>query len=215
MNQADDAIFLEVTGMLYDELHVFGKWDASEVEVRDPGLSRYINLYNVLAPHSCGRHEHKRFHKSNVHAIELHAKRLMNTLKKKKEGSKKSGSSNGKKIRTLKLVKTALEIIELRTGNNPLQVFVRAIENCAPREETTRISYGGVVYPSAVDSAPQRRVDVAMRLLAEAVRKQSFNNVKPTSLILAEELNWASKNDPRSHAVNKKQDAERVALSAR
>lgn len=201
--------------MLYDELVVFGRWDTKNVEVRDPGLARYIQISNVLAPHSGGRHEHKRFHKSQVHIVERLSNKLMNTPKKKKEGGKKSGSSNGKKIRTLKLVRTAFEIVELRTGKNPIEALVRAIEYTAPREETTRISYGGVVYPSAVDSAPQRRVDVALRLLAEAVRKQSFNNIKPTSLILAEELIWAANNDPRSHAVKKKQDIERVALSAR
>ncbi|MFQ5979539.1 MAG: 30S ribosomal protein S7 [Candidatus Heimdallarchaeota archaeon] len=201
--------------MLYDELIVFGRWDTKDVEVRDPGLARYIQINNMLAPHSGGRHEHKRFHKSQVHIVERLSNKLMNTPKKKKEGGKKSGSSNGKKIRTLKLVRTAFEIVELRTGKNPIEALVRAIEYTAPREETTRISYGGVVYPSAVDSAPQRRVDVALRLLAEAVRKQSFNNIKPTSLILAEELIWAANNDPRSHAVKKKQDIERVALSAR
>ncbi len=201
--------------MLYDEIIVFGRWDSSEIEVHDPGLGRYIQLYNVLTPLSGGRHEKKRFHKSRVHIVERLANRLMNTPKKKKEGGKKSGSSNGKKMRTLKLIKTAFEIVELRSGKNPIEQLVRAIEYSAPREETTRISYGGVVYPSSVDSAPQRRVDVALRLLAEAVRKQSFNSIKPTSLILAEELIWAANNDPRSHAVKKKQDIERVALSAR
>jgi small subunit ribosomal protein S7 len=208
-------ILPEEKRMLYDEIIVFGKWDTSDVEIQDPGIARYIHIQNVLSPHSGGRHEHKRFHKSQVHIVERLANKLMNTPKKKKEGGKKSGSSNGKKIRTLKLVRTAFEIIELRTGQNPIQTLVKAIENSAPREETTRISYGGVVYPSAVDSAPQRRVDVALRLIAEAVRKQSYNNIRPTGLILADELIWAASNNARSHAVKKKQDIERVALSAR
>ncbi|MHA2230925.1 MAG: 30S ribosomal protein S7, partial [Candidatus Hodarchaeales archaeon] len=56
--------------MLYDELIVFGRWDTKDVEVRDPGLARYIQINNMLAPHSGGRHEHKRFHKSQVHIVE-------------------------------------------------------------------------------------------------------------------------------------------------
>ncbi|MHC4690922.1 MAG: uS7 family ribosomal protein, partial [Planctomycetota bacterium] len=92
---------------------------------------------------------------------------------------------------------------------------VDAVVNCAPREETTRISYGGIVYHTAVDSAPQRRVDVAIRLLANSVRRASFNNVRSVDEILAEQLISAGTNNPNSNAIKRKQDIERVALSAR
>ena len=67
---------------------LFGKWDCSEIEISDPGLRRYINLNPVLVPHSAGRHEHKRFHKSNVHIIERLANKLMSP-----------GRNTGKKFR--------------------------------------------------------------------------------------------------------------------
>ena len=187
-----------------EEIKIFGLWNCKDVEINDISLVRYINLRDRLVLHSAGRHEHKRFHKSNVHIVERLANKLMSP-----------GKNTGKKILTLNAVKSALKIIELKTGGNPVQVFVDAIVNCAPREETTRISYGGIVYHTAVDSAPQRRVDVALRLIAMSVRKASFNNVRSFDEILAEQLIQASNNNPNSNAIKRKQDIERVALSAR
>ena len=186
------------------DMKLFGLWDCKKVEVKDISLVRYINLKDRLVPHSAGRHEHKRFHKSYVHIVERLANKLMSP-----------GKNTGKKILALNAVKSALNIIELKTRDNPIQVLVDAIINCAPREETTRISYGGIVYHTAVDSAPQRRVDVALRLLAMSVRKASFNNVRTFEEILAEQLILASTNNPNSNAIKRKQDIERVALSAR
>ncbi|MHA1978340.1 MAG: 30S ribosomal protein S7 [Candidatus Hodarchaeales archaeon] len=187
-----------------DTLKIFGLWDSQDVEVADISLKRYINLEERLLPHSSGRHEHKRFHKSYVHIVERLANKLMSP-----------GKNTGKKILALNIVKAAMQIIELKTNQNPIQVIVDAIVNCAPREETTRISYGGIVYHTAVDSAPQRRVDVAIRLLANAVRKSSFNNVRAVDEILAEQLILAGSNNTNSSAIKRKQDIERVALSAR
>lgn len=187
-----------------EDMKLFGLWDCTKVEVKDVSLVRYINLKDRLVPHSAGRHEHKRFHKSFVHIVERLANKLMSP-----------GKNTGKKILTLNAVKSALNIIELKTRDNPIQVLVDAIINCAPREETTRISYGGIVYHTAVDSAPQRRVDVSLRLLAMSVRKSSFNNVRTFDEILAEQLILASTNNPNSNAIKRKQDIERVALSAR
>ncbi len=187
-----------------DTMKIFGLWDSQDVEVADISLKRYINLEERFLPHSSGRHEHKRFHKSYVHVVERLANKLMSP-----------GRNTGKKILALNIVKTALQIIELKTNKNPIQVVVDAIVNCAPREETTRISYGGIVYHTAVDSAPQRRVDVALRLLANAVRRASFNNVRAVDEILAEQLILAGTNNTNSSAIKRKQDIERVALSAR
>ena len=114
-----------------EDMKLFGLWDCKKVEVKDISLVRYINLKDRLVPHSAGRHEHKRFHKSYVHIVERLANKLMSP-----------GKNTGKKILALNAVKSALNIIELKTRDNPIQVLVDAIINCAPREETTRISYG-------------------------------------------------------------------------
>lgn len=187
-----------------ENMKIFGLWDCQDIEITDIGLKRYINLEERLMPHSSGRHEHKRFHKSYVHIVERFANKLMSP-----------GKNTGKKNLTLNIVKDALKLVELKTNKNPIQVLVDAVVNCAPREETTRISYGGIVYHTAVDSAPQRRVDVAIRLLANSVRRASFNNVRSVDEILAEQLISAGTNNPNSNAIKRKQDIERVALSAR
>ncbi len=46
--------------------------------------------------------------------------------------------------------------------------LVRAIEFSAPTEDTTRIVYGGTTYHVSVDVAPIRRVDLALKFIADA-----------------------------------------------
>jgi small subunit ribosomal protein S7 len=185
-------------------LKVFHQWDLSQVEVRDPGLRAYIALSPVVLPHSGGRHEHRRFGKARVNIVERLANMLM-----------RPGKNGGKKQKALLAVKNALHIIYLRTGENPVQVLVRAIENAAPREDTTRVTYGGITYFKAVDISPQRRLDLALRWLAEGARLSSFRNVKTIDEALADEIIAAASNDVRSYAVKKKNEQERIALASR
>ena len=186
------------------EIKLFGKWSFEDVKVEDPGLVRYISLKPVFIPHSGGRHEHQRFKKSEVNIVE----RLVNQLMK-------PGKNAGKKARAIQILKNAFEIIHLRTGQNPIQVLVKAIENAAPCEDTTRISYGGIVYHVAVDMAPQRRVDLALRWLTEGARKAAFNNLKTIDECLADEIILAANRDSRSYAVSRRDEQERIALSSR
>jgi len=174
------------------------------MEVKDPGLKRYISIKPVYVAHTMGRHEHKRFRKAEVNIVE----RLINNLMR-------PGSSAGKKVRAINVVRNAFEIVHLRTGENPIQILVRAVENSSPCEDTTRISYGGVVYHMAVDIAPLRRVDLALRLLSEGARKASFGNPRPLEECLAEELILAASKDVKSYAVQKRNEMERIALSSR
>jgi small subunit ribosomal protein S7 len=186
------------------EIKLFGKWSYEDIKLDDPGLQQYISLKPVYVPHSMGRHEHGKFHKAKVSIVE----RLINNLMR-------PGSSAGKKTRAINLVKNAFEIISIRTGENPVQVLVSAVENTSPGEDTTRISYGGIAYHMAVDISPQRRVDLALRFLSEGARKQSFGNPKALDEYLAEELIMAAKNDVKSFAVKKRNEMERIARSSR
>jgi len=186
------------------EIKLFGKWSFDGIEVADPGLKRYIYLKSVYIPHSMGRHEHGKFRKAKVNIVE----RLVNNLMR-------PGSSAGKKTRAINLVKNAFEIIHLRTKQNPIQILVKAIENTAPCENTTRISYGGIAYHMAVDISPQRRVDLALRFISEGTRKISFGNPRSLDECLAEELILVANNDVKSYAVQKRNEMERVARSSR
>ena len=187
-----------------EEIKLFGKWSYEGINVEDPGLKQYISVKPVFVPHSMGRHEHGKFHKAKVSIVE----RLINNLMR-------PGSCAGKKTRAMALVRNAFDIINARTGENPIQVLVTAVENTAPGEDTTRISYGGIAYHMAVDISPQRRVDLALRFLSEGARNQSFGNPKALDEYLAEELALASKNDVKSYAVKKRNEMERIARSSR
>jgi len=186
------------------EIKLFGKWSFEGIEVTDPGLKRALSLKPVHVPHSMGRHEHGRFRKAEINIVE----RLINDLMR-------PGRSAGKKARTINLVRNAFEITHLRTEKNPIEILVKAVENSAPCEDTTRISYGGVVYHMAVDVSPQRRVDLALRFISEGARKVTFGNPRSYEECLAEELILAANNDMKSEAIRKKNEMERVARASR
>lgn len=193
---------------LSDEpIKLFGKWTYEDVVIRDPGLRRYMCLKPMVLPHTeGGRNQRRRFGKDRMPIVE----RLMNALL---HPGKNAG---GKKHKVYGVVKRSFDIIYLSTGKNPIQVLVDAIVNSAPREEVTRVIYGGIAYPVAVDVTPARRLDTAIRWIAEGARGGcSHNNPKPLEECLAEEIMAAAAGDLKSYAVKHRDDAERVAASAR
>ena len=186
------------------DIKLFQKWSFKEIAVVDIGLQRYLNLTPMVAPHSMGRHEHQRFRKAKVNIVE----RLIN-------GLMRGGKNAGKKAKATNIVKEAFEIINLRTGKNPIEVLVKAVENASPCEDTTRISYGGVVYHLSVDVAPQRRIDLAIRHITEGARAATANNPKSIQETIADELVLAANKDIKSAGVAKRNEIERVAQSSR
>ncbi|MBN1244540.1 30S ribosomal protein S7 [Candidatus Bathyarchaeota archaeon] len=186
------------------DILLFQKWTFNEISVKDPGLQRYINLTPMTLPHSMGRHEHQRFRKARVNIVE----RFIN-------GFMRPGKNSGKKARATNMVKHAFEIINIRTGKNPVEILVQAVENSAPAEDTTRLSYGGVVYHLSVDIAPQRRIDLSLRNLTEGARKIAANNPRSLPETIADELILAANNDIKSAGVAKRNEIERIAQSSR
>jgi len=186
------------------EIKVFEKWGTEDIEVIDPGLEKYLSSKPILYPHSGGRHEHKRFRKSQLNIVE----RLVDNMMR-------PGRVGGKKAKAIGIVRNAMEIINLKTGKNPIEVLVKAVENTAPAEDVTRVAYGGIVYPISVDIAPQRRIDIALRFMTDGARKASYSNPKTIDECLAEELAYAAQRDNRSFAVRKRDEMERVALASR
>jgi small subunit ribosomal protein S7 len=185
-------------------IRLFGKWGFDQLSVQDQGLQRYIQLKPVFFPHSGGRHEHQRFEKSKISVVE----RLINNMMR-------HGRNCGKKAKAINILKMAFEIIHLKSGRNPIEVLVQAIENGAPCEDTTRIGYGGIVYHRAVDISPQRRVDLALRHLAEGARRSAFGNRKTIEECLTDELLFAAEGDSRSFAIQRRDEMERVAQASR
>ncbi|MFH0986897.1 MAG: 30S ribosomal protein S7 [Candidatus Micrarchaeota archaeon] len=195
---------------------IFGKWESKAV-VNDPGLGKYINLEARVTLNERGRYVKKRFGKTRLHIVE----RLINSLMRGGTGKKIGGKvirdrgGCGKKSKMTVVARKAFDLVEKKTKKNPVQVFITAIENAAPREEVTRIRYGGMICPIAVDVSPQRRIDFALRNIGRAVAIRSFDNKKSAEFALAEELVMASSGDPQSHAVARKIEVERVARGSR
>ncbi len=186
------------------EIKLFQKWSFNDITVKDIGLQRYLNLTPMVAPHSMGRHEHQRFRKAKVNIVE----RLIN-------GLMRSGPNAGKKAKATNFVKETFEIINIKTGRNPIEVLVQAVENASPCEDTTRVSMGGVVYHLSVDVAPQRRIDLALRHITDGARNASKNNPRSIQETLADELILAANKDIKSAGVAKRNEIERVAQSSR
>ncbi|MEM3851613.1 MAG: 30S ribosomal protein S7 [Methanomassiliicoccales archaeon] len=189
--------------LLYNAL-LFNKYDLSEVRVSDPGLVNYINLSPIYVPHTSGRHANLNFAKRHVNIVERLVNQMMRTE-----------NFTGKKTKALKVVMETLEIIEKKTNRNPVQVLVEAIEHAAPREEITRLQFGGISVPRAVDVSSSRRLDLALRLICQGAINASHGSTKPIAQCLADEITLASQGDMTSYAVSKRDETERVAMSAR
>jgi len=197
---------------------IFDRWEMKTVEVNDLGLKRYICLDSTIIPHSFGKKSKKRFEKGKVNIVE----RLVNKMMRSGQGKRKlSGKyirgrgATGKKLMVMQIVENAFEKIEFRTKKNPVEVLVRALENSAPREDTTRLKKGGISYTQSVDVAPMRRLDEALKNLAVAAFANSFNNKVSAADALTEELILASEENPKSHAVKRRNEIERIAMSSR
>ena len=96
------------------------------------------------------------------------------------------GRNTGKKVKAIRIVKHAFEIIHLLTGRNPLAVLVGAIMNCGAREDATRIGSGGVARKQAVDVSPMRRVSQAIYLITVGTRLKAFRSFKTIAECLAD-----------------------------
>jgi small subunit ribosomal protein S7 len=198
---------------------LFGKYSMDDLEIRDKSIAQAISLKPVIVPHTFGRTAKRYMGKTQVNIVE----RLANKLMRGGTGAKTSGKvirtkgqMQGKKLRSLRIVDEALAIVAAETKGNPVQALIRAVENSAPREDTTRVSYGGVSYQVAVDISATRRLDMALRNMALAALMGSFNKPKSLSQSLASEIINTAKGDVQaSYAIKKRDETERMARSAR
>lgn len=95
------------------EPKLFGRWSYEDVVSKDISLMAYLNVKTIKAqvflPYTAGRYQKRSFQKVNCPIVE----RLINSLMMK-------GRNSGKKQLAVRIVKQALEIIHLTTGQNPL-----------------------------------------------------------------------------------------------
>jgi len=197
-----------------NKVKLYDKWDLNEVEVHDKGLERYICLDDIMVPKSKGRHAKKQFYKSDVNIVE----RLLNKMYVAGHRGKKhkisSGHNIGKSNKLLGIIKKAFEMIEEEEGENPVQVLVTAIENSSPTEEVVTYQKGGIMARKAVIISPQRRVDLALRMITQGAYENRTAESLDADQALAEEIMKAY-NEESCRAIRERKRREREAEGAR
>jgi len=189
------------------EVKLFNKWPVDEIQISDISLVDYVPVkgkYAVFCPHPAGRYQVKRFRKATCPLVE----RLVNSMMA-------HGRNSGKKLLAIRIIRSAFDIMHLVTGQNPVQLFVDAVLNAGPREDSTRIGSAGVVRRQSVDVSPLRRINQAIYLTTVGARNSSFRNLKSIAECLADEIMNAAADNQNSYAIKKKDEIERVAKANR
>ena len=112
----------------------------------------------------------------------------------------------GKKSVAERILYDALEAVRERTGDDPIKVFKRAIENVKPAVEVKSRRVGGSTYQVPVEVNPSRRLALSIRWL---IQYASARGEKSMRAKLAGELMEAAEN--RGGAIKKKEDTHRMA----
>jgi small subunit ribosomal protein S7 len=200
--------------MTEETIKLFDMYDVSNIEIKDPALKPYINIEPKLLLKSQGRNVGK-FGKTRVNILERFANRIATSGHIGKKHKIITSWASGKYNKNMGTVLRALEIIGKKTGKNPVQVLISAVENGSPRDEITIIEHAGARYPQAVDCAPMRRVDLVVRWMVQGSYQRCFGKKKKMAESLAEEIMKTADGNMESHAMSKKNEAEKQADSAR
>ena len=113
---------------------------------------------------------------------------------------------DGKKSVAERILYNALDVIRERTGDDPMKVFKRAIENVKPAFEVKSRRVGGSTYQVPVEVRPGRRLALSMRWVIQAAQARGEKTMRAR---LAAELMDAAEN--RGAAIKKKEDTHRMA----
>ena len=112
----------------------------------------------------------------------------------------------GKKSKAEKTFYDALRQVGEKTGEEPLKVFKKAIENIKPVLEVKSRRVGGSTYQVPVEVNPARRTSLAIRWVLQYSRSRGEKSMDEK---LAGELMDAANN--RGNSIKKKEDTHRMA----
>ena len=115
---------------------------------------------------------------------------------------------DGKKGVAQKVVYGAFDIIKEKTGNDPMDVYTKALENIMPSLEVKARRVGGATYQVPIEVRPERRQTLGLRWLTTYSRNRSEKTMKER---LAAELMDAANNT--GSAVKKREDTHKMAES--
>jgi small subunit ribosomal protein S7 len=112
----------------------------------------------------------------------------------------------GKKSIAEKIFYGALEVVQEKTGEEPLKVFKKALSNIKPAVEVKSRRIGGATYQIPVEVRPARRQSLALRWLRDYASERSGKTMVQK---LADEIIDASQN--RGGSVKKREDVYKMA----
>ena len=197
------------------EIKFFNRWGVEGIKVDDLGLQPFVTISPRIVPKTGARYAGSKFHKSRVSVVERLINKIMVPGHKSKKHFKTSGHITGKAPTAYGIVEETFKLIEKQTKENPIKVFVKALENAAQREEIITIEYGGARYPKAVECSPQRRVDLVLRHMTQGAYHRTFNTKKSIINSLSDEIIAAYRLSSASNAIAKKLEIERQSDSSR
>ena len=113
---------------------------------------------------------------------------------------------DGKKDTCTKIIYEAMDKLKAKTGNEPLEVFLKALDNVKPVVEVKSRRVGGATYQVPVEIRDARREALAMRWIIEAARNRSGHGMADT---LSSELLDAYNNT--GTAYKKREDVHKMA----
>jgi small subunit ribosomal protein S7 len=113
---------------------------------------------------------------------------------------------DGKRSVAEGIVYGAFDVLEKRSGAEPVRMFHDALDNVKPHVEVRSRRVGGATYQVPVEVRPERAQALAIRWLIDAARKRSEKTMVQR---LSGELSDASQN--RGTAVKKREDTHRMA----
>jgi small subunit ribosomal protein S7 len=116
----------------------------------------------------------------------------------------------GKKNTTFQVFYDAMDKIQEKTGENPHEVWKKALENAMPQVEVRSKRIGGANFQIPTEIRAERRVSIGMKWLVRFSRERSGKGMAEK---LAAELIAASKNEGAS--VKRKEDTHRMAEANR
>ncbi len=113
---------------------------------------------------------------------------------------------DGKKGVAQKIVYDAFKTVQEKSGNDPLEMFEKAMENIMPSLEVKARRVGGSTYQVPMEVRPERRQTLGLRWLTTYSRTRSERTM---SLRLANEILDACNNT--GNAVKKREDTHKMA----
>jgi len=113
---------------------------------------------------------------------------------------------DGKKGLAQKIVYAAFDSIKERTGEEPIEVFNKALENVMPQLECKARRVGGANYQVPIDVRPERRLTLGLRWLVLYSRNRSERTMQER---LAAELMDAA--NGTGGAFKKKEEMHKMA----